>query len=199
MNNAANGNASPTSILHLLHRASQSADDLLSNKLGDVLLTPRQFTVLEAVANASEVSQTALVDITGIDRSTLADIVKRLVDAGFLKRERTVRDARMYAVQLTDAGRETLDQARPIAHGVASAVLDPVSQEDRDRLIAALDVITQTLGPVASARVSARAKSLIVQRQRVDGSEEKTAASGSDTTDATGHNGTAMKPQAACA
>ncbi|MEL6872672.1 MAG: MarR family transcriptional regulator [Pseudomonadota bacterium] len=155
-------------ILHLLHRASQSADDRLSNRLGELSLTPRQLTVLEAVARANEVSQTALVDITGIDRSTLADIVKRLVDAGYLKRERTLRDARMYAVQLTESGNEVLDTARPIAAAVGDEILGTLPVDARSGLVDALDQIAKTLGPVASARVSARAKSLLVQQQKIE-------------------------------
>ncbi len=155
-------------ILHLLHRASQSADDRLSNRLGELALTPRQLTVLEAVARANEVSQTALVDITGIDRSTLADIVKRLVDAGFLKRERTLRDARMYAVQLTEAGHEVLEAARPIAASVGQEILGTLPVEERSVIVSALEQIAKTLGPVASARVSARAKSLLVQQQKIE-------------------------------
>jgi DNA-binding MarR family transcriptional regulator len=41
-------------------------------------LTPRQLAVLVTVANNEGLSQTGLVDRTGIDRSTLADIVRRL-------------------------------------------------------------------------------------------------------------------------
>ncbi|MFZ1102753.1 MAG: helix-turn-helix domain-containing protein, partial [Hyphomicrobiaceae bacterium] len=39
---------------------------------------------------------------TGIDRSTLADIVRRLTRKGLLQRCRTNEDARAYAVRLTD-------------------------------------------------------------------------------------------------
>ena len=57
-------------------------------------LTPRQLAVLVTVAQNEGLSQTGLVDRTGIDRSTLADIVRRMQRKGLLQRRRTKEDAR---------------------------------------------------------------------------------------------------------
>jgi DNA-binding MarR family transcriptional regulator len=70
------------SALHLLHRAGQVADELFATRLGSSDITPRQHLVLATVAACKEPSQTRLVEKTGIDRSTLADIVRRLVERG---------------------------------------------------------------------------------------------------------------------
>jgi DNA-binding MarR family transcriptional regulator len=48
-------------------------------------------------------SQTGIVARTGIDRSTLADLVRRLQRKGLLQRRRTKDDARAYAVKMGDA------------------------------------------------------------------------------------------------
>ncbi|MGF1650795.1 MAG: MarR family winged helix-turn-helix transcriptional regulator [Hyphomicrobiaceae bacterium] len=149
-----------THILHILHRASQSADDLLANRIAAFDLTPRQLTVLEAIQSDPDTSQTALVNRTGIDRSTLADIVRRLVEAGFAERERMEHDARMYSVRLTELGRATLAKVAPIASRAGDEVLGAIPEAERLALLRGLQGITDTLGPVASARVSARAKSL---------------------------------------
>lgn len=145
-------------ILHLLHRASQSADDLLAHKINELDVTPRQLTVLAAVEVLADSSQAALVDSTGIDRSTLADIVRRLVNAGFLKRQRSQRDARMYAVRLTQQGLLLLEKARPMRQAVARDVLEALSASERPEFVEGLSRLVQTLGPVASARVSPRSK-----------------------------------------
>lgn len=145
-------------IVHLLHRASQSADDLLASRITDLAITPRQLTVLAAAASLSNASQTALVDRTGIDRSTLADIVRRLVEAGMLEREKARHDARMYAVRLTERGRRVLDQAQPMRDAVAEDVLAAVPPGSRPALLGSLSQLVESLGPVASARVSPRSK-----------------------------------------
>src|SRR6476659_8185536 len=58
------------------------------------------------------VSQTALVEITGIDRSTLAEMVRRMLDKGLLSRERTEEDQRANAVAISQSGRKALRTAR---------------------------------------------------------------------------------------
>ena len=66
---------------HLMHRALQLALDIYAEEAGPDGLTQRQFAVLEAVAARSGLTQTDLVKATGIDRSTLADLVARGFDA----------------------------------------------------------------------------------------------------------------------
>jgi DNA-binding MarR family transcriptional regulator len=97
------------SPLHLLHRASQRADDLFARHARPSDLTPRQFVVLQAVAHKDGLSQTDIMAVTGIDRSTTAALVRTLVTSGWLKRRRTRRDARVYAVRITPSGRQMLD------------------------------------------------------------------------------------------
>jgi DNA-binding MarR family transcriptional regulator len=103
------------SLTHLLHRACQVADSVFNEEAGTTGLTTRQFAVLVAVANNRDVSQTGLVQATGIDRSTVAEIVKRLLRRGLIKRKRTRLDARAYAVRLTEEGEELLGRAGPAA------------------------------------------------------------------------------------
>ena len=62
---------------HLMHRALQLALDVYSEEVGPEGLTQRQFAVLVAVAAKAGLTQTDLVRATGIDRSTLADLVAR--------------------------------------------------------------------------------------------------------------------------
>ena len=64
---------------HMLRRAGQYAADVFAQNAGKSGLTPRQFAVLQAVHKNEGLSQTDLVNLTGIDRSTLADMVSRLI------------------------------------------------------------------------------------------------------------------------
>jgi len=60
------------SALHLLHRAGQCAEVLFSNEAGKSDLTPRQYAILTSVSQQPDISQTGLVEQTGVDRSTHA-------------------------------------------------------------------------------------------------------------------------------
>src|SRR5262245_62999670 len=112
------------SPIHLLHRAGQCAGDVFQTEMMNGELTPRQFAVLYTVANNEGLSQTGLVERTGIDRSTLADIVRRMQRKGLLQRRRTKVDARAYAVKLTEEGRKILRRTEPLAKRVEERVLD---------------------------------------------------------------------------
>ncbi len=98
---------------HLLHRALQLALDIYAEELGPGAVTQRQYAVLAAAAANEGATQTDLVKITGIDRSTLADMVARMLAKELLERERSSIDARANAVRLTDTGRATLAEAEP--------------------------------------------------------------------------------------
>lgn len=104
------------SLTHLLHRACQIADGLFNEEAGATGLTSRQFAVIAAIAANRDISQTGLVVATGIDRSTVAEIVKRLLKRGLVKRRRTRQDARAYAVRLTDEGMDLLAKVEPAAN-----------------------------------------------------------------------------------
>lgn len=119
------------STTHLLHRAGQFAEELFTRSIGDLGLTARQFVVLSVVDGLDDPSQTSLCEISGIDRSTLADIVRRLVARGLLSRRRTRQDARMYAVRITPEGKRILEQAIPIAKAVDDLLLEALSNSQR--------------------------------------------------------------------
>jgi MarR family transcriptional regulator, temperature-dependent positive regulator of motility len=123
------------SAIHLLHRAGQCAEDLFHAEIKDGELTPRQLAVLVTVARTQGLSQTGLVVRTGIDRSTLADIVRRMQRKGLLQRRRTKEDARAYAVRLTEEGRRTLRTAEPVAKRVDARILDALPVRQRGRFI----------------------------------------------------------------
>ena len=80
---------------HLMRRCQQYLGDIYARETGNKDLTRQQYLVLAALEQHDGVSQTALVDATGIDRSTLAEMVRRLLARGLLTRKRTDEDARL--------------------------------------------------------------------------------------------------------
>lgn len=141
------------SPIHLLHRAGQCAGDLFQAEMKGGDLTPRQLAVLVTVGDNEGSSQTGLVEHTGIDRSTLADIVRRLQKKGLLQRRRTKEDARAYAVKLTDEGRRVLRAAEPLAKRADERILDALPNRQReqfvDDLLSIVDAL-QGLSPPSS-------------------------------------------------
>ena len=117
---------------------------MFARNVGNSGLTPRQFAVLEAVAQADGLSQTAVMIATGIDRSSTSELVRRLVARGWLQRRRTKRDSRVYSVRLTIEGRERLKDAEPGARSTDQAILSSMSPQERAHFLDALMRIAQT-------------------------------------------------------
>jgi len=133
------------SPLHLLHRAGQCAAEMFQIELGSDDLTPRQYAVLLTVSQNEGLSQTQLVDLTGIDRSTLADVVRRMLKKGLLQRRRTREDARAYSVKLTDEGTRVLKSHDPLARRVDERILASLPGTQRDRFLQDLNAIVEAL------------------------------------------------------
>jgi MarR family transcriptional regulator, temperature-dependent positive regulator of motility len=134
------------SPIHLLHRAGQCAADIFQAEMETGELTPRQFAVLVTVAQHEGLSQTQLVERTGIDRSTLADIVRRMLKKSLLQRRRTKEDARAYAVKLTEEGWRVLRSTQPVARRVDERILEVLPAPQRERFLEDLSTIVQALG-----------------------------------------------------
>lgn len=126
----------------LLHRASQLADDRFAAQTRDLDLTARQLVVLDAIARLERPSQMNVCTVTGIDRSTIADMVMRLIAKGYVERRRSRTDSRRYILQLTDKGATILAQARPVAQQVERALAEALPPDSLDRLLRDLETIT---------------------------------------------------------
>src|SRR6202042_2859431 len=120
---------------HLLKRCAQFFGDLYAHEAGSGELTKQQFTLLAALEHNEGVSQTSLVEITGIDRSTLAEMVRRMLEKGLLSRERTEEDQRANAVAISQSGRKALRAARTASERAEKALLDALPPAERPKFV----------------------------------------------------------------
>lgn len=133
---------------HLLKRAAQFANHIYMAEVGKSGLTQRQFTVLLAVDTLDGKSQTELVKHTGIDRSTLADLVARLLAQGYLQRKRTKDDGRTNAIRITAVGKKMLKMAQPGAEEVDRQVMSLVAASERKAFIEALSLLAAEMDKI---------------------------------------------------
>jgi DNA-binding MarR family transcriptional regulator len=146
---------------HLLHRAQQRAEEVFAALLGNDHVTLRQFAVLAAVDAEAGLSQTDLVRVTGIDRSTLADMMTRLEKKGLITREKSKDDKRAKTVRLTGKGRARLSETSPHAIAADAAIIDALPRNKRRAFLGTLQTLVETIDAVA-AEAEAR-------RTRLDG------------------------------
>jgi MarR family transcriptional regulator, temperature-dependent positive regulator of motility len=152
-------NSSPS---HLLHRAQQIAADLHATAFGPSGLTQRQLAVLAALAPEGGVSQADLVIKTGIDRSTLAEMVARMEGKGLVAREKSAKDSRAKSVTMTDMGQEALASAMPRLRTIDQMVLAFLPSGRRDMLV---ELLTRIALP-QPAKKSTKPEKIEVKAQK---------------------------------
>jgi DNA-binding MarR family transcriptional regulator len=133
------------SAMHLLHRAGQCAADIFASETRTGGLTPRQFAVLMVIADEEGLTQTDLVERTGVDRSTLADIVARLLSRGLIQRRRAKDDARAYSIKLSPQGARTLREAQPGAAAADQKLLASLPPGKRQEFLESLNLIVTAI------------------------------------------------------
>lgn len=123
---------------HLLRLCQQRAVELFVAEVGEDGPTPRQYAVLVTIAGSPGLSQTDLVRATGIDRSTLTEIIRRLVRRGLVTR-RTAADQRANALVLTSAGQTMIETVTPLVERAQTRILEAIPPRERAAAIRLLE------------------------------------------------------------
>lgn len=115
--------------------------------MADIDVTTTQYTVLLAASGREGLSQQDIINLTGIDRSTVSQVVQLLIRKGLLKRRRARHDGRAYAVSLTDSGRRVIDTAEPIIKRVEDALVGALPAQRAKSFVSNLRAIIAALEP----------------------------------------------------
>ncbi len=125
---------------HLLRRNHQRSYELFSARVGDVM-TRQQFALLLTLAQRSGSSQNELVGATGMDKSTLKEMLGRLVLRGWVERERAPADNRAWTMRVTPAGRALLAELVARVAAAQRDILAPLAEADRPVFIRCLQTL----------------------------------------------------------
>jgi hypothetical protein len=158
---------------HLMHRVLQLALDIYAEEAGAGGPTQRQFAVLESVSMKSGLTQTDLVKATGIDRSTLADLVARMTTKGLLARERSSLDARAMAVTLSAEGQALLDAARPRVEAADRRIMGLLPKAKREGF---LELLSELAASADAAPEQAKAEAKALKKAQKEARKAEKAA-----------------------
>lgn len=98
-------------------------------------ITPVQYGLMSAVAALPDLDQTALGQEVGLDRTTTADVVKRLEDRGLLERRPNPADRRTRHVRLTPLGEQTVTELHGDMTRAQERLLEPLRPAERSMLM----------------------------------------------------------------
>jgi DNA-binding MarR family transcriptional regulator len=110
-------------------------------------LTAAQFNVLNLVArNESGMSQRELSDLLVVDRSNVTGLLDRMEKAGWVRRDDSPGDRRVYRVSLTAAGQKLWERVNPLYLSAIAEVTEGLSGKRIRECIELLGQLTQSSG-----------------------------------------------------
>jgi len=161
---------------HLLRRAEQFAAELFARSDLRDGVTLRQTVLLAAIAEDEGASQSDLVRTTGVDRSTLADMMARMEKKGLIARAAAADDGRAKSVRLTTDGRRRLNEALPAIRAVDRALLFALPAARRSAFETILTEIAETADRQHAEETPAPAKKTAPRTARKTSRPAKKAA-----------------------
>lgn len=125
---------------HLLRRAQQLHLALWNREVSHEVSSV-QFAALSVLERRPGIGQVDLGAELDLDRSTIADLVERMIRNGLVAREQSAEDRRRKILTLTDRGCSTVTELRPRVDRVEallSEALDPAESEALRRSLLAM-------------------------------------------------------------
>lgn len=125
----------------LFRRLNSLATALFSEVTGQTEITPMQMGVLLTVRQAGLVSLRDLARKMRVDRSTLQEVVKRMVDRGLLSRRSPANDKRAHELWLAADGIELVKAYFPAVEQLQGRLLEGVPPEEAETTLRCLKFI----------------------------------------------------------
>ena len=118
---------------HLIRRVHQVSTAYFAEECGGDL-TAVQYAALVAIGAHPGIDATRLSEIIYFDRSTIGDVLDRMVGKDWIRRASTPTDRRVKLLEITPAGQGVLQQVEPAIGRVQARLLAPLSSTEAKTL-----------------------------------------------------------------
>jgi DNA-binding MarR family transcriptional regulator len=118
----------------LLALLGQEAMRQLRDALTTHDLKPRQFQILDLLADHGPIGQRELGETMAIDHSILVTMLNPLEADGMIERKRSDTDRRRHVVTVTQAGKRRLAKAAQAQREAEDALFAGLTEQQRDQL-----------------------------------------------------------------
>ncbi len=137
----------------LLRRAHQISVALFLQEAAGLGLTTTQYGALVALKARGPLDQIGIGTLVGIDRSTTALVVSKLVQAGLVERRDDRLDKRRRIITLSARGEEMLKRIAAPAERARVRALEPFDATDADRFVELLERFVGTFNEQTRAPI----------------------------------------------
>jgi DNA-binding MarR family transcriptional regulator len=116
----------------------------------------RELRVLRLVRETSGLTFTALAAATKFEKTLTSRILSKLIKAGLIVRHNSEKDARVFTLEVTEAGNEICAKADPLTMELEALILTPLDAHERDALLGMVEKIRAWVQTGYAAEVNAR-------------------------------------------
>lgn len=135
---------------YLLKAAYRGLAEIVDAALVPFGVTARQLALLSVIARDRALSQIALSERLGVDRTTIVAMLDVLEAQGWVERRRDPQDRRRNVLTLTDAGAAHVVDAEKARAAAEAAYLAVLGEGDAGRFLASLRTLIAA-GPASQA------------------------------------------------
>lgn len=128
---------------HLIRRCHQISVALFMAECESFGVTPIQFAALSALKAFPGEDQAAIAGRVAIDRSTTGNVVSRLEERGFLRRDPDKNDRRVKRLTLTKKGVDLLEKISPVVAHAQDTILAPLDPDEQAVMIKLMQKIAE--------------------------------------------------------
>ena len=125
----------------LVRRMHQIHIGLFADECRDYDITPIQFAILTVLYSGTALDQITLSNSVGIDRTSGADVIRRLYGRGLVERVPSEEDRRAKLVHITDEGKALVRKMQPNMERAQERFLSPLSAAEQSTFIAIVEKI----------------------------------------------------------
>jgi DNA-binding MarR family transcriptional regulator len=125
---------------HLVRRVQQVHEWLWNAEVSSEVTSP-QFAVLYALCAQQDIDQRTLGERVSLDRSTTAEVLKRLTTRGLVRRIRDTNDGRRNRLHLTPAGVRAVGRLTPKAVRMNGILVSALSDGEQSELLRMLNLV----------------------------------------------------------
>lgn len=123
---------------YLIRRLHQVHYALFFEECDGFGITPVQYGLLTVLSTNPDSDQVALAHALGIDRTNVADVLRRLEQRGLVKRTPSLADRRMVLARLTRDGERVVESMHPAMARAQERLMRVLGDAEREAFLATL-------------------------------------------------------------
>ncbi len=122
----------------VLMKASRTLEEIIKKDISSYGMRTSDFTILEALYHKGRQTIREISEAVLINTGSITYVIDKLENKGLLERSNCADDRRVVYIQITDQGKDLMDDIFPKHQKVIEDIFEDVSIEDKQILIEVL-------------------------------------------------------------